>query len=260
MKPGKVLLFGVFGLIVAQLIAFWQQSASPLLAAVLTVAAGSIPLVLAYLKDSRSAKAASPEPRLQQQPAYIQPYSGPQYPPAVAQLDREPTERRRFRFGSLVVGLLVLALVGGGIAYGASYAVGRITGNEPSVEQRLAKPVSGAAGALTVRIDEVGVSNHYTHVRLTATNRANFPVTIPLFNNCQLTEARETALEPKLGFGTSVIDVPPGRVPITKRITFSGTPSDAATTLTLACSTLFWQGFGQPQSLQVKRIRLNESS
>jgi hypothetical protein len=245
-KPGKVLIFGLLGLIVAQVIAWWQQSASPLLASVLTVAAGSIPLVLAYLKE-RPSKAKST------------PAAGPQYPPGLAQPEREPIERPTFPLRGLLVGLVILALVGGGIAYAASYLVGRITGNEPSAVQRLAKPVSGSAGALRVRIDEVGVSDNYTQVRLTATNRADFPVTIPLFNNCQLAEAGQDALEAKTGFVTSVIEVPPGSIPITKRIVFSGTPSDAATSLTLACSTLFWQGFGQPQSLQVKRIALTET-
>jgi hypothetical protein len=107
-----------------------------------------------------------------------------------------------------------------------------------------------------VHIDEVGVGDHYTHVRLTATNGADFPVTIPLFSNCQLIEKGKASMEAKTDFTTSVIDVPPGEIPVTKEIVFSGRPSDGATSLTLACSTLFWQGFGQPQSLQVKGIEL----
>ena len=42
----------------------------------------------------------------------------------------------------------MIVVIGGGIAYGATYAFGLITGNEPSV-QRLEEPVSGAAGRST---------------------------------------------------------------------------------------------------------------
>ena len=84
-------------------------------------------------------------------------------------------------------------------------------------------------------------------------------MTIPLLDNCQLVEKGQAALEAKRDFTTGVVDVPLGEIPITKEIVFSGRPSDGATSLTLACSTLFWHGFGQPQSLQVKGIALEAS-
>lgn len=154
----------------------------------------------------------------------------------------------------LVVGLVVLLFVGG-LAYGVTYAVGLITGREDGVE-RLAAPVTGRAGALRVRVEEVEVGRRFTQVRLTATNSAAFPVTIPLFGNCQLVEPKRVALPAKVGFTTSVLDIPTGSIPITNEIVFTGTPSDARTSLTLTCSTLYWQGFDQPRSLQVKGIAL----
>ena len=241
MRPGRALVIGMVGLIISLGIGYWQQSASPVLAAVLTFAAGAIPLVIDYIKAVA-----------EKAPVSRDPHDYGTSPPAA------PGRRQGPGLGSLVASLIMILVIGGGIAYGVTYAFGLITGNEPSVP-RLEEPVSGAAGALDVRIDEVGVGDHYTHVRLTATNGADFPVTIPLFDNCQLVEKGQTALEAKTGFTTSVIDVPPGDIPITKEIIFSGTPADGPTSLTLACSTLFWQGFGQPQSLQVKGIALEAS-
>ena len=235
MRPGKVLLFGLLGLVLAQLIAWWQQSASPLLAAVLTIAAGAIPLVIGYVKDTHPAPQPPPD------------RSRPEWSPRQAPPSRGTA-------AGLAVGVLVLLLVGG-LAYGVSTAVALVTGREQGVP-RLAAPVTGRAGALRVRVEQVEVGARFTQVRLTATNSADFPVTIPMFSNCQLVEPEQPALEARTGFGTSVIDVPPGAVPITKEVIFTGTPSAAATSLTLTCTTLYWQGFGQPGSLQVKKIAL----
>lgn len=236
MKPGKVLLSGLLGLVLAQIIAWWQQSASPLLSAVLTVAAGAIPLVIGYVKDTHPA----PQPP---------PHRGhPEWSP------RHAPPPSRGAAAGLLVGVIVLLPIGG-LAYGVSTAIALVTGREQGV-QRLAAPVTGKAGALRVRVEQVEVGARFTQLRLTATNSADFPVTIPLFSNCQLVEPKQPALEAKTGFGTSVIDVPPDAVPITKDVVFTGTPSDAATSLTLTCNTLYWHGFGQPGSLQVKKIAL----
>lgn len=240
MKPGKVLMFGLAGLVLAQLIAYWQQSANPLLASVLTVAAGSIPLLIEYAKQRESATVATGEH------ASITHSSARPTPGAPA---------RPFGFGGLVLGLALLVALGGGLAWGASYLLGRVTGTEHTTA-RLVAPVSGKAGALVVRVDEVGVGDHTTQLLVTATNRAEFGVKIPLYNNCQLLERGRPALAALTGFTTSVLDVPAGTEPITQRLVFSSTPSDAETTLVLSCSNLFWQGFGQPNSLQVKGIKL----
>lgn len=146
--------------------------------------------------------------------------------------------------------------IGGGLAWGTSYLFGWITGTERA-EQRLIAPASGSAGALAVRVDAVGVGAHTTQLQVSASNLADVPVTIPLFNNCQLVEAGRASLKAKVDFTTSVIDVPAGNVPITELIVFTGTPSERATSLTLVCSRLYWQGFGQPTSLQVANIRLH---
>lgn len=127
-----------------------------------------------------------------------------------------------------------------------------------SVEQRLVKPVSGRAGALTLRIEQIGVSNAKTRVKVTATNRANYGVDIPLFENCQILEAGQPGLETELGVDSNpVLTVPKNGLPITETLVFSGTPTPRETTVTLACQHLFWSGPGQPESLQVKEIRLS---
>lgn len=241
MKPGKVLLFGLVGLVIAQVIAYWQQSASPLLASVLTVAAGSIPLFVDYAKQREPAVAMTGGHN-----TAIRRYEHP--------TGRAPT--RSFGLAGLILGLVVLIALGGSIAWGASYLIGRFTGTEQTT-QRLASPVSGKAGALIVRVDEVGVGDHTTQLLVTATNRAQFSVRVPMFSNCRLLERGRPALEAHTGFGTSVLDVAPGAEPITQRLVFTSTPSTTETTLVLACSTLYWQGFGQPNSLQIKGIKLN---
>lgn len=238
------------GLVAAQVIAYFQDSASPLLAAGLTVLAGAIPLFGDYLKD-RDADA----PQVVRNPPSNDPY-GYGHPPTYG---APPRRRSGLRLGGLLVGLGLLVVVGGGIAYGATYAYGWVTGRE-TVTSRLAEPVSGSAGALDVRIDDVGVGSHHTHVLLTATNSADFPVEVSMFGNCQLLEKGGAALEAKVGFTTDVIDVPSGGTEVRKTVVFSGRPSDGATSLTLACSILLWQGNGQPRSLQVKGIALRATS
>ena len=198
----KALLFGLLGLAVSQVITFWQQSAPAWLAPVLLFVGGAIPLIVDYLKSAQPDQPRTPQqaPRARSPRTYDYPR-----PPA------PPPARRP---GRLLAALLALAVVGGAIAYGGSYLIGWFTGVESGV-QRLAEPVSGNAGALSVHIDGVEVSSHYTRVRLTATNTADYPVTIPLFGNCQLLEPGRVALPAKSGFVTSSIDVPPGNVPVT---------------------------------------------
>ena len=50
-SAAKVLLFGLVGLIVGELVTLWQDGVSPLLSAALSVLAGSIPLIGEYLKN-----------------------------------------------------------------------------------------------------------------------------------------------------------------------------------------------------------------
>jgi hypothetical protein len=239
----KALLFGLLGLAVSQVITFWQQSAPAWLAPVLLFIGGAIPLIVDYLKSAQPAQPRTPQqaPRARSPRTY-------DYP-------RPPAPRPARRPGRLLAALLALAVVGGAVAYGGSYLIGWFTGVE-SGEQRLAEPVSGNAGALGVHIDGVEVSSHYTRVRLTATNTADYPVMIPLYGNCQLLEPGRVALPAASGFVTSSIDVPPGNVPVTTEAVFTGTPRETATSLSLACSTLFWQGFDQPRSLTVAGIAL----
>lgn len=230
------MVFGFFGLVLAQVITWLQREASPLLSAALTVVAGSIPLVIEYLKARHPPPPPSEEGR-----------------PSAA--GRQTVSPRRSTTG-LAAGLLVLGLLAA-VAYGATSLVGAVTGWEPRAVQRLVEPVMGKAGALRVEVDDVKAGRRYTQVRLTATNAAAFPVTIPLFDNCQLVEPGRVTLEAKTGVTTSAINVPPDSVPITKDVVFVGAPARSATSLSLVCNHLFWQGFGQPGSLQVKGIRLH---
>ncbi len=165
-------------------------------------------------------------------------------------------------FGSLLSVLVVLV----GLAAWRFWPVTTTTGgpsesptttSTTSPADRLQEPVSARAGALTLKILSVQVDRSSTRLRLTATNRASFPVSIPLFGNCQLIQPQREPLKPLLGLGkTGSLEVPGESVPVTSILEFGGVPTAGATTMTLACQTLFWQGPGQPSSLQVKNIRL----
>jgi hypothetical protein len=242
-SAAKVLLFGLVGLIVGELVTLWQDGASPLLSAALSVLAGSIPLIGEYLKNDGG-------DRSERTPAGNARGAG-RMPP------QPPVRHPGPRLGVLVGWLVGLVLVVGGAAYGISYGIGYVTGDERVVEDRLAAPASGRAGPLTISIESVGVTDHYTKVTLTAVNTSDTPLTIPLFGNCQLIDEFGTSLTPKMSIGTGEpISVPTGGIPIRRTIVFDGRPAPGASTLTVSISTLFWQGPGGPRSLQVTDIGL----
>jgi len=85
---------------------------------------------------------------------------------------------------------------GGGLAAtaGVQYVYGWATGHEsgPVVFQG---QVSGKAGAVTMTVTQMMITTHFTRVDVTVQNAGSEPVTLPLFNNCQLVAADGTTLE-----------------------------------------------------------------
>jgi hypothetical protein len=248
--PILALVFGVIGLAIGEVLKLWQDDLSPLVSAGLTVAGGTLPLIVDYLKDSgghQDSQASRPRaeyPGYRYQPYH--PYQEPYRPPP-------PHSSGKW----LLVALLVVIVIGGGAAYGISYGISYATGNETVQAERLVAPASGTALGVTVSVEKVDVTAHYIKVRLTATNRNRQTATLPLFGNCQLIDGSGTILKPGSLFGgLDPIDVPPNGTPISATITFRGKLSPAATTLSLGFNTVFGILSPDERSLQVNGIKL----
>jgi len=252
--PILALVFGVLGLAIGELIKLWQGNVSPLLSAGLSVAGGTLPLIIDYLKDLGSQETNRPQPYY---PPHPQRWPGQPWPPGYPP---PPPPRRRTRSGVwLLVTILAILVFGGGAAYGISYGISYATGNETIKADRLIAPATDRAANVTMKVERVAVTAHYTKVTITTTNQNNASVTLPLFGNCQLIDASGATLQPGTPFGgLDPISVPPKNTPVRTTITFRGKPSDNATTLTLSFDTVFGT-LSAERSLQVGGIKLNAS-
>jgi hypothetical protein len=131
--------------------------------------------------------------------ALIQAYgsaSGEEYPRSPA--GRYPPPRVRPRRTPLPLALLIAVLVIGvgglGVTTGVRYAVGYFTGNEPGTS-RLAEPATASSGGLTLTVDSVTYTAHFTKAGVTALNQTGTAVTLPVFGNCIFTGSDGTTLQ-----------------------------------------------------------------
>ena len=156
----------------------------------------------------------------------------------------------------MLVALLIVIVIGGGLAYGISYGISYATGKESVQAQRLVAPATGTAAGVTIRVEKVDTTAHYTKVELTATNRNRQSATLPLFGNCQIVDGSGAILKPgSLIGGLDSIDVPPNGTAISVTITFRGRLSPTTTTMTLSFNTIFGI-LSEERSLQVTGIKL----
>jgi hypothetical protein len=163
-SPGRVLFFGFLGLALGEAVKWWQDSLSPLFVSLSTVGVAMIPLLVDYARSSQ-------EPASRSDHA---PYPGAYRP------------RPHRRGGALLVGILLLVTVGGGAAYGISWVVGRVTGNENVITDRLVAPVTGTADTLSITVTAVEITDHFTKVAVTAKNDDSMTVQINVWANSQL--------------------------------------------------------------------------
>jgi hypothetical protein len=257
--PILALVFGVLGLAIGELVKLLDGNVSPLLSSGLTVAGGTLPLIIDYVKERGS------DDRQPRQPVHHPRYPGQQWPPQHAQYPypypqypqyRRPPPRRTRSAGWLLLIVAAVVVLGGGAAYGISYAVSYASGKETVRAERLVAPVTGKAAGVTVKVEKVDTTDHYTKVKITATNQNRNSVTLPLFGNCQLIDGAGASLKPGYPFGgLDPITVPPNGTPITETITFSDKPTPAATTATLSFDTVFGT-LSAERSLQVTGIKL----
>ena len=94
----------------------------------------------------------------------------------------------------LLVAVLVLGVGGWGITAGVRYATGYVTGNESGTE-RLARPASATSGDLTLTVQSVEYTAHFTRVVVTARNAGTTSVSLPLFGYCKFVGSDGTTLD-----------------------------------------------------------------
>jgi hypothetical protein len=74
------------------------------------------------------------------------------------------------------------------------YGVGYITGNEPGTD-RLKSPATASDDGLTLTVESVTYTDHFTRVRLAARNETETALSLPLFGYCVLIGADGTTLQ-----------------------------------------------------------------
>lgn len=140
-------------------------------------------------------------------------------------------------------------------AVGVRHVAGYITGKESGIP-RLVTPVSGRSGGLTLRVEKVENTAHFTRVELLGTNRGATTVTLPLFGNCVLSSTDGTTLEADPFRSEWAESIAPGA---TRRgtVILVGHLPDAGTRAAFSCGTVFGPGGGG--SMTVRGIRLSRS-
>ncbi|MFF1821574.1 FHA domain-containing protein [Kribbella sp. NPDC058245] len=109
-----------------------------------------------------------------------------------------PTERAPSRLDVSVIVAIGAVLVGVGvggfaITAGAEYTAGYLSGNENG-EDRLIKPVGKTADGLTITVDNVTNTSHFTRIRITITNKGTDSVSLPLDDNAIFTSAEGNSI------------------------------------------------------------------
>jgi hypothetical protein len=156
----------------------------------------------------------------------------------------------------LLTVLLVVGVVGVGLALGVRFAVGWFSGDE-SGEEVLVERVEGASGGVTAAVESVEHTSHFTRVEIVVTNNGAASVSLPLFGYCVLVGDDGTTLEPD-SFKSDWSDtIPPGGRQ-RGTVVFPGHLPDGVTSASLSFTTVFGPGGGD--ALTVSNIRLTPPS
>ena len=158
-----------------------------------------------------------------------------------------------FAASALLVALIV-GLVGLGLTFGVRYAYGWFTGNEPGVE-RLAEPKSQTDKGLTLAVDSIEHTRHFTRVTAEATNHVGNPVTLNLFHNAVLQGGDGTTIDADPFRSSWVEELAPGAK---QRgvIVFTGHLPDDVRFARLSFSHVYESGFDGPDSIAVIGMRI----
>nr|WP_272955080.1 FHA domain-containing protein [Kribbella shirazensis] len=145
----------------------------------------------------------------------------------------KPHRPGRLNVSVLVAIAVVLVGVGvGGFALtaGTEYVAGYLTGNE-SGEDRLIKPVAKSTNGITLTVENVTYTGHFTRIEVAVANAAKQAVTIPL-DGTTFTAADGTALRADTGKSSWPSRIASGGTEH-GTITFKGHLPDSATTAVL---------------------------
>ncbi|MCA2219219.1 FHA domain-containing protein [Jidongwangia harbinensis] len=153
--------------------------------------------------------------------------------------------------------LLVIGVGGYGVAAGARYAIGWVTGDEPRTggERLAAAPRSDRSGQVTVKVTSIANTRHFTKVTMAVTNGEDEPATLTLYANCVLS-AGDVTLEADTFRSDWADTVPPGS---TQKgvVTFAGHLPPGAATAQLSINRVFVFGrFGKDDSIVIRSIPL----
>jgi len=107
-----------------------------------------------------------------------------------------PAMKRRGMSLPLALLTTVLVIGVGGLAatVGIRYAVGYFTGNEPGTS-RLVQPVSASTGGLTLTVESVTYTAHFTQVGVAARNETGSMLSLPVYGYCVFTGRDGTTLQ-----------------------------------------------------------------
>jgi len=169
----------LIGNVVASFLTTWTGVGSWLVVPVVGVV---VAMLTALIQAYGSAPADQPPPP----PGRYPPYSP--YPPYPVSSRRTPLWR------ALLIAFLVIGVGGLAATEGVRYAVGYITGNEPGTS-RLVEPASASSGGLTLTVESVTYTAHFTRVGVAARNQSGTALALPLFDNCVFTGNEGTTLQ-----------------------------------------------------------------
>jgi hypothetical protein len=252
----KAMLFGALGTLLGVAINAaldyarqdWTNPIGIAVVAVLASVSGVIPLLQAErvpsggpprrgtVYPSGPAVGQAQVPRYGGQPPSQYDWAAPQGPPPTA--PGQPAARRR---GAplLVAALVLLVLCGGGAAgatYGVKFLGGLITGDERGTDL-LVRPATGTAGTLTLTVDKVEQTRHFTRVHLQGRNTGEeIPKLVAGF--CQLTGGGTTK-KPDAFKSDWPEDVPPGREGVAGWLVFEGHLPPGTTSASLTFTVIF---------------------
>jgi hypothetical protein len=117
------------------------------------------------------------------------------YPPGYGYPPYQVRSRRRTPlWRALLIAVLVIGVGGAAATEGIRYAVGYFTGNEPGTS-RLAEPASASSEGLTLTVESVTYTAHFTQVGVAASNQTGTSLTLPLFDNCVFVGGDGTTLQ-----------------------------------------------------------------
>jgi hypothetical protein len=115
--------------------------------------------------------------------------------PPIGRYPLPPVRPRRTSLPrALLITVLVIGVGGLGVTAGIRYAVGYVTGNEPGTS-RLIQPATASAGGVSVTVESVTYTAHFTRVGVAARNQTETMVSLPLYGYCVLTGSEGTTLQ-----------------------------------------------------------------